>query len=137
MDGTEEGSWKFYLEDVRLQHIHRYRDGQLLETIYVNGTFVDWHGEERPAYERSYANKLLDGPFREWHDQGGFVLENFTDPETGEMMQRRVMEGTQVRREGEYVDGELDGAVYHYDASGRLTKTEYYNLGVLERMETH
>ena len=137
LDGAEEGSWKFYLEDGRLQHIHRYRAGQLLETIYVNGTFVDWHGEERPAYERSYANKLLDGPFREWHDQGGFVLESFTDPETGEIMQRRVMEGTQVSREGEFVEGELDGAVYHYDASGRLTKTEHYNLGALERMETH
>jgi len=137
LDGAEEGSWKFYLEDGRLQHIHRYRAGTLLETIRVNGTFVDWHGEERPAYERSFRDKKLDGPFREWHDQGGFVLEAFTDPETGEQMQRRVMSGTQVSREGEYVDGVLDGPVYRYDQAGRLTYTEHYTLGHLDRTETH
>ena len=137
LEGAEEGSWKFYLEDGRLQHIHRYRSGHRIETIYVNGTFVEWHGEERPAFERSYRNKLLDGPFREWHDQGGFVLESFIDPETGESLQRRIMEGTQVSREGEYVEGELDGAVYHYTPQGRLVKTEHYNMGDLERTETH
>lgn len=137
LDGAEEGSWKFYLEDGMLQHIHRYRAGHLIETIRVNGTFVDWHGEERPAYERSYSNKLLDGPFREWHDQGGFVLESFHDPETGEEMQRRVMKGTQLSREGEYVEGHLDGPIYHYDSQGRLQKTEHFNLGTLERTENH
>ena len=137
LDGAEEGSWKFYLEDGRLQHIHRYRAGQLIETIRVNGTFTQWHGEERPASEFSYRNKLLDGPFREWHDQGGFVLESFTDPDTGDALQRRVMKGVQVSREGEYVEGELDGAVYHYSPSGRLTHTEHFNMGALERTEHH
>ena len=93
--------WKFYLEgflDRRLQHIHRYRAGNLIETIRVNGTFTTWHGEERPESEVNYRNKKLDGPFREWHDQGGFVLETFTDADTGEQLQRRVMQGVQVRQ---------------------------------------
>ena len=47
------------------------------------------------------------------------------------------MSGTQVSREGEYVDGVLDGPVYHYDKAGRLTHTEHYTLGHLERTETH
>ena len=137
LEGAEEGSWKFYLEDGRLQHIHRYRDGKLLETIHVNGTFTTWFGEERPATEVNYRDKQLDGPFREWHDQGGFVLETFTDADTGEEMQRRVMKGIQVSREGEYVEGLLDGPVYHYNTTGRLTHTEHYNMGALERTETH
>ena len=135
LDGVEEGSWKFYLEDGQLQHIHRYRDGQLLETIRVNGTFTEWHGEERPASEYTYKDKQLDGPFREWHDQGGFVLEDFKDPQLGETLQRRVMRGVQISKEGEYVQGELDGPVYHYDPAGRLLKTEHYNMGTLQRTD--
>ena len=137
LEGAEEGSWKFYLEDGRLQHIHRYRAGNLIETIRVNGTFTTWYGEERPESEVNYRNKKLDGPFREWHDQGGFVLETFTDADTGEQLQRRVMQGVQVSREGEYVAGQLDGPVYHYSSTGQLTHTEHYNMGVLERTEAH
>lgn len=137
LEGAEEGSWKFYLEDGRLQHIHRYRAGNLIETIRVNGTFTTWHGEERPESEVNYRDKKLDGPFREWHDQGGFVLETFTDSDTGEELQRRVMQGVQLSREGEYVAGQLDGQVYHYSSTGQLTHTEYYNMGALERTETH
>ena len=137
LEGAEEGSWKFYLEDGRLQHIHRYRAGNLIETIRVNGTFTAWYGEERPESEVNYREKKLDGPFREWHDQGGFVLETFTDADTGEQLQRRVMQGVQVSREGEYVVGQLDGPVYHYSSTGQLTHTEHYNMGILERTETH
>lgn len=135
LDGVEHGSWKFYHKDGELQHIVRYSEGSMLETIYVNGTFTDWHGEERPAYERSYREKVLEGPFREWHDQGEFVLESFNDPETGEMLQRRVMVGTALRREGEYVNGKLDGPVYHYDTQGLLVKTEHFDNGTLVRTE--
>jgi antitoxin component YwqK of YwqJK toxin-antitoxin module len=137
LEGAEEGSWKFYLEDGRLQHIHRYRAGNLIETIRVNGTFTTWYGEERPESEVNYRDKKLDGPFREWHDQGGFVLETFTDADTGEPLQRRVMQGVQVSREGEYVAGQLDGPVYHYSSTGQLTHTEHYNMGSLEQTETH
>ena len=136
LEGAEEGSWKFYLEDGRLQHIHRYRAGNLIETIRVNGTFTTWFGEERPESEVNYRDKKLDGPFREWHDQGGFVLETFTDADTGEPLQRRVMQGVQVSREGEYVAGQIDGPVYHYSTTGQLTRIEHYNMGVLERTET-
>ena len=47
------------------------------------------------------------------------------------------MKGLQVSREGEYVEGELDGAVYHYSPSGRLTHTEHFNMGAIERTEHH
>ena len=80
---------------------------------------------------------MLDGPFQEWHDQGGFVLETFTDPDTGEQLQRRVMKGVQIKREGEYVQGKLDGEVYHYNEQGRLVLTEHFNMDVLERTEEH
>ena len=77
------------------------------------------------------------GPFREWHDQGEFVIESFVDEETGEPTQRRTMVGVELSREGDYVDGQLDGAVYHYNERGLLTKTEHYEMGALIQTQTH
>ena len=45
------------------------------------------------------------------------------------------MKGRQVSREGEYVQGKLDGAVYHYDTSGRLIRTEHFDMGTLVKTD--
>ena len=45
------------------------------------------------------------------------------------------MVGTALRREGEYVNGKLDGPVYHYDTQGLLVKTEHFDNGTLVRTE--
>ena len=58
-------------------------------------------------------------------------VENFTDPETGEMLQRQVLVGTQVSSEGEYVKGKLNGPIYYYSEEGKMTKTEHYRAGEL------
>ena len=63
------------------------------------------------------------------------MLEDFKDPQLGETLQRRVMRGVQLSKEGEYVNGQLDGPVYHYDTAGRLLKTEHFNMGTLERTD--
>lgn len=137
LEGKEHGVWKFYLKDGRLGHLYGYQSGNQVNATYVNGTYTDWYDEERPKYERSYENKLLEGPFREWHDQGEFVLETHVDEDTGTPIQRRVMVGVELSREGEYVQGKLDGPVYHYDTSGLLIKTEHFDMGTLVQTETH
>ena len=45
------------------------------------------------------------------------------------------MRGVQLSKEGEYVNGQLDGPVYHYHTAGRLLKTEHFNMGTLERTD--
>ena len=37
--------------------------------------------------------------------------------------------GTQVQEEGNYIEGKLDGPVYHYSENGALMKTVNYNMG--------
>ncbi|MFB1020734.1 MAG: hypothetical protein QMC37_10925, partial [Flavobacteriales bacterium] len=55
----------------------------------------------------------------------------FTDTETGEILQRQVLVGTQVSSEGEYVEGKLNGPRYYYNEKGKITKTEHYRAGEL------
>ena len=136
-NGEQDGTWMFYLDDGRVHEISVFEEGDLVNNVRVNGPFTDWHNQDRPASEVHYRNKLKDGPFTEWHNQGGFVIEEQVDPDMGGTVQRKVMKGLQISREGEYVQDQLDGAVYHYDTSGRLTRTEHYNMGVLVKTDVH
>ena len=134
-EGKQDGTWTFYLDDGTLQEISVFEDGERTENIRVNGPFTDWHSPDRPAKEVHFKDRLKDGPFREWHDQGEYVIEEHIDPEMGGTVRRQVMKGRQVSREGEYVQGKLDGAVYHYDTSGRLIRTEHFDMGTLVKTD--
>ena len=134
-EGQQDGTWTFYLDDGTLQEINVFEEGVLTESVRVNGPFTDWHNPDRPAKEVHYKDRLKDGPFREWHDQGGYVIEEQIDPDLGGTVRRQVMKGLQISREGEYVKGKLDGAVYHYDTSGRLVRTEHYDMGSLVKTD--
>jgi uncharacterized protein len=130
-EGRENMFWKTYQEDGRLEQIIHYSYGNKVKEIKVNGTFEETFPDGRSKNEYTYRKKLKDGPFRIWYDLGEYVIEDFTDTETGEILKRQVLLGTQVSSEGEYVEGKLDGPVYFYNQKGKLTKTEQYRAGVL------
>ena len=133
--GKEEGAWMYYNEDGTLHEIDHYEEGNLTNTIRVNGTFTEFYSEDRPKSEVMYRDKMKDGPFREWHDQGEYVIDSQQDPQFGGTVNRRIMKGLQVSREGDYVKDKLDGSVYYYDTRGRLLKTEHYDRGKLLRTD--
>ena len=75
LDGVSEHYWNnsrikskgHYIDEMKMEHfnflengltevVYMYRDGERVEEedLYFNGTFVDWFGEDRPAYERTY-----------------------------------------------------------------------------------
>jgi len=130
-DGKENLIWKTYQEDGVLEQITHYSYGNRVKEIKVNGSFEEAFADGRSKEEYTYRNKLKDGPFRIWYDLGGYVIEDFTDDQTGEILQRQVLVGTQVSSEGEYVEGKLNGPVYYYSEKGKITKTEHYRAGEL------
>jgi antitoxin component YwqK of YwqJK toxin-antitoxin module len=69
--------------------------------------------------------------FRECYDVGGPVIKERMDEQTGETYYQEVMEGLQLKKEGEYVEGQLDGTLYFYDLNGRVIKEEVYSEGKL------
>ena len=131
LDGNEDGSWKTYLEEGAMEMIVKYSYGKRVKEIRINGIFEDTFPDGRSKSEYSYKDKELDGPYRVWYDAGEYIVEPFTDDETGEQLQRRVLNGTQVKEEGEYVNGNLDGPRYIYDIKGKLVKKETFENGVL------
>ena len=129
IEGNEDGSWRSYADSGELELIIKYQFGQRLTEIRINGYFEDTFVDGRTKTEYTYRNKLKDGPYRIFYDQGEYIIEAFIDSETGEQLQRRVLHGTQVSEEGNYVEGKLHGPVYHYSEKGALIKTVNYNMG--------
>ncbi len=127
--GQEQGYWKSFMEDGTLQTTRHFENGELIEEIHENGVVFLTFPDGRPRAEFSVVEQQKSGPFREWHDAGEWVIEEELDPDSGETLRKRVLVGEAIRREGEYVDGKLEGAVYYYDLNGRLQKSERYENG--------
>ena len=134
-EGLENGSWKTFTEKGELELLIQYSQGNRIKEIRVNGTFEETYADGRSKSEYTYRNKLMDGPFRVWYNQGEYVLEDFTDSETNEVLQRQVLKGTQVSSEGDYFEGKLDGPVFFYSKAGELEKTLNYREGELIRLD--
>lgn len=129
--GQEHGFWKTFSEDGTLENTRQFEEGELIKEIHENGEVLLTFSDGRPREEFTVVNQKKEGPFREWYDAGEWSLEEDTDPVSGEKFFRRVLAGELVRREGEYVNGMLEGEVYHYDKSHRLQLIEIYEQGKL------
>ncbi len=130
-DGKETGFWKTFTESGVLENTRQFEDGELVKEIHENGKVLLTFPDGRPKEEFNVVNRKKEGPFREWHDSGAWAMEEEVDPISGEAFFRRVLDGEIIRKEGEYVDGMLDGEVYHYDQNGRLQLIELYENGKL------
>ena len=71
------------------------------------------------------------------HDTGEWTIEESIDPEMGDPIRKRILTGEAIRREGEYVNGKLDGDVYNYDLNGRLLLIERFEDGTLKSSENN
>lgn len=130
-DGSEDGSWKTYHDTGEMEKIIKYSMGTKVKDILINGVFEKTFPDGRSMSEYTYRDKLLDGPYRIWYDLGEYVIEPFIDEETGAQLQRQVLIGTQIKEEGEYVNGKLDGPCYKYREDGKILSKENYDNGEL------
>lgn len=130
-EGNEAGVWTTFHSDGSVELRRHFTDGVLTKEEFVNGTFEETFPDGRPKSEYSYKDGARHGMFREWHDVGGPVIKERMDEQTGETYYQEVMEGLQLKKEGEYVEGQLDGTLYFYDLNGRVIKEEVYSEGKL------
>ena len=130
-EGLEDGFWKTFLEDGKVETTRQFEAGELIQEIPENGTVLRLFPDERPKEEFTVVDTKKEGAFQEWHDNGEWTLVEEIDEMSGETFVRRVIQGQQVRREGEYKDGLLEGDVFHFDKNGRIHKTERFEAGKL------
>ncbi len=129
LSGKKESSWYEYNPDGSIKVIYVYRNGNITEEHLQNGSFEKYYPNDilRSAY--NYKNGKKHGSFKEYFAQGEWRTEEDKD-EFGNTFPVQRLYGTQVQREGKYLDGELHGEIVTYDTSGKVISREKFNKGV-------
>lgn len=130
VDGLKHSSWYDYNEDGSIEIIYVYRFGKVEEEHPQNGVFDAYYPNDIKRSEYTYKNGKKHGPFKEYYQLGEWVTEEETD-NFGNAYPVQRLYGTQVRREGKYKEGELNGEVIYYEENGKIDKKEVYNSGEL------
>lgn len=130
--GLHEGTWYSFDRDGSIRSQQVYVNGSLVKDIRLNGVFKDHYPSERLRSEHTWKNGKLNGPFKEYHDNGQFVERTLEpDPVVGDLPgTEKVLRGQQLKRDGTYRDGMLHGIVSEYDANGRLLSRTTYMDGI-------
>ncbi len=128
-DGKREGSWYHYHEDGSIEVIYVYRGGKVESEHPQNGTFDAYYNNDIPRNSYTYKNGKKNGPFKEYYNQGEWRTEEAKD-EFGNARPVQKLHGTQVMREGKYLEGELHGELVTYTEKGKVKSKEMYERGV-------
>jgi antitoxin component YwqK of YwqJK toxin-antitoxin module len=130
--GVCDGAWYFSNRDGLPEVSILYSKGKETKRKYENGTFKDYYDDNIPKNEYTYENGMLNGPFTEWYDKGQFVLVELSEQDKDNMiLQKQQLQGTQVKMQGDYLDGKLEGEVTYYKENGLVEKTEIWSAGNL------
>lgn len=129
-NGLKESSWYHFNEDGSIRTIVVYRGGNPGEEYPQNGVFTEYYPDDIKRSEYTYKNGKKNGPFREYYNLGHWVTETETD-KYGNTYPVQRLHGTQVKREGQYKDGKLNGEVITWSEKGKMIKKERYANGEL------
>lgn len=130
--GLQDGTWYYYHNDGKPKVTVLFKRGVETKRKYENGTFKEYYDSLLPKSEYAYDNGMKNGPFVEWYDVGRFVQVPGTkeDAEMG-IVYREKLEGTQVKRKGDYVNDKLEGEVIYYRENGNIERVEEWSDGNL------
>lgn len=128
---TKDGWWTEYLENGNIWKHERFELGELKETKMINGEFINYFENEIPATYYEYKNGKKNGSFREYYNEGRWVLEGIVGDDGQVVDKKRVLEGDQLKIAGKYFDDQLHGSIQHFSAEGKLLKVETYQKGKL------
>ena len=135
-NGKTDGVWIFFNKDGSIQITTKFDNGVEIATKRENGEFTDYYESGIPKAYYQYEDGELSGPFQEFYDQGQWTQEPLDQAQPGGGIQfKEKLIGTQILREGDYLNGKLDGPVTYYDERGRVIREENYVDGELESSE--
>ncbi|MCB0396686.1 MAG: toxin-antitoxin system YwqK family antitoxin [Flavobacteriales bacterium] len=123
--GMKQGTWKYFLEDGRLASIIGHKDGDVVSSVKVNGTFTEHYPGRIPSKVENYRNGKLDGDYLVYYKVGEWVVNETTNKD-GEVERVEELKGQQLKMKANYVEGKLEGEVTYYKPDGSVDKVEKY-----------
>lgn len=131
LNGAQVGDWFYYDEKGIPTFKETIKKGERVNFKYYNGTFDEEYPNGIPKLHITYKNSKKHGPFKEYYQQGKYILvPKKSDDGTSDDVER-VLQGTQIKTEGNYFEDQLDGLIIYYTPEGKIEKKETYAKGVL------
>lgn len=131
LNGAQVGDW-FYYDDKGIPTFKEtIKKGERMNFKYYNGTFDEEYPNGIPKLHITYKNAKKNGPFIEYYPKGEYKLVPKKSEDGTQDDVERVLTGTQVKVEGNYVDDQYDGLIIWYKEDGKVEKKENYSKGVL------
>lgn len=130
VNDLKEGTWLYYNDNGTLRIKEEYSKGILKQRHKINGTFTENYPDGITQEIVTYKNGKKEGPFKEYYDEGKWI-KVLKKSEDGVSPDEYVeeLEGLKLKREGNYLNGKLEGKVITYSANGKIEKTEIYKDG--------
>ncbi|MGB1031513.1 MAG: toxin-antitoxin system YwqK family antitoxin, partial [Flavobacteriales bacterium] len=130
--GMKDGTWIKYTSGGDIEVVSSFKMGDLKAERCENGEFMKYFANGIPESEYVYVDGKKDGPFTEWYEQGEFVQVPMDKPKPGGGIQfKQKLEGAQIKRKGDYMNGKLEGEITYYNEDGKIIKIETYENGEL------
>lgn len=134
--GLKDGTWMKFHADGSLEISALYKAGEKVTEKRHNGGFLNYFESGIPSDSLSYEEGVLNGPFVEYYDVGKWIREPIDSDAPGIPLEyRERLIGRMVKREGDYLDGKLDGEVTFYNENGQRIRIENYVEGELVETE--
>jgi antitoxin component YwqK of YwqJK toxin-antitoxin module len=131
--GKKEGEWSFYAPSGVVEATAMFKNDIEGEKKYANGTFDFYYANEIPKAEYSYRNFMLEGKFIEYFETGHFEQIPASEEDKAQgIIYREQLVGTQVKRKGSYLKGQLHGEITYFNIGGEVEKIEVYEMGKLK-----
>jgi antitoxin component YwqK of YwqJK toxin-antitoxin module len=131
VNGAQVGDWFYYDDKGFPTFKETIKKGERMNFKYYNGTFDEEYPNGIPKLHITYKNSKKNGPFKEYYQKGEYKLVPKKSEDGSQEEFERVLIGTQVKVEGNYVDDKYDGLIIFYTQDGKVDKKEKYVNGVL------
>jgi uncharacterized protein len=130
--GLQDGVWTHYKTNGSIEMSVLYKMGKEVKRQYIEGTYTEYYDSGLPKAEYTWESGRKNGPFKEWYDKGHYeqVPVSSDDAKLG-ITYREKLTGQVLKREGDFLNDQLEGEITTYDEEGKEVLVEQYVGGKL------
>lgn len=134
--GSRHGRWLMYNENGSVRTQDFYHQGKMTKQKKENGVFEEFYDDEKPKSSFTFKGGVENGDFREWYDNGEWVLKEEKGEKMGEPTEDvEELRGQTLKKKGWYVAGKLNGKLTIFNEDGTVDRVEVYDMGELTSTE--
>ncbi|OSZ78674.1 hypothetical protein CAP35_10615 [Chitinophagaceae bacterium IBVUCB1] len=130
-NGDVHGQAKYYFNTGSLRQVINF------ENDLRQGTTIEYYKTGKKYIESEYVKNERTGPYKGYFGNGQLQAEGWLFDNKKEGVWRYYTVNGKLEREAFYLDDEPNGPSRHYNSDGKIIYMDYYDKGLIMRMEQY